>query len=340
MTDGIIPIYKEKGFTSFDVCAKVRGIIHQKKVGHTGTLDPMAEGVLPICVGSSTKLSEYIAGSKKEYIAEFILGFATDTLDVTGTVTDKDVNLLCGGYNKSDMKSPELSDGIVSEKVLSEFRGDIEQIPPMYSAIRHNGKHLYELAREGKTVERKPRTIKIYDIELLGKELISMYDAENISENVRETIGNVIVEKYCIRVECSKGTYIRTLIDDLGRALGSYACMGKLTRTFTGNIDISETIKLSELEKIFKDGNIDSVLIKPEVPFSDLGKVIIEEEYSKLLYNGNKIAEYMIKESDFDSFENISTARVYDSCGKFMGIYERKDDVLRIKVFLYDGSRV
>ena len=339
MIDGIIPIYKEKGFTSFDVCAKVRGIIHQKKVGHTGTLDPMAEGLLPVCVGSCTKLSDYIAGSKKEYVAELVIGFSTDTLDVTGNVDEKDVNLLGEGADSS-VKATELVNSERFENVLPEFTGDIEQIPPMYSAIRQNGKHLYELAREGKVVERKPRAVKIYGIELLDKEVVSLSEIQNISENVKETIGDIKVAKYSIKVQCSKGTYIRTLIDDIGRALGSFSCMSELTRTYTGNIDVSETIKLSELENIFKDGNIDSVLIKPDVPFSDIGKITIEEEFSKLLYNGNKIAEYMIKESDFDAFDNINMARVYDSHGAFIGIYERDGDILRTKVFLYDMNRV
>ena len=339
MIDGIIPIYKEKGFTSFDVCAKVRGIIHQKKVGHTGTLDPMAEGVLPVCVGSCTKLSDYIAGNKKEYVAELVIGFSTDTLDVTGNVDEKDVNLLGEGVDSS-VKATELVNSERFENVLPEFTGDIEQIPPMYSAIRQNGKHLYELAREGKVVERKPRAVKIYGIELLDKEVVSLSEIQNISENVKETIGDIKVAKYSIKVQCSKGTYIRTLIDDIGRALGSFSCMSELTRTYTGNIDVSETIKLSELENIFKDGNIDSVLIKPDVPFSDIGKITIEEEFSKLLYNGNKIAEYMIKESDFDAFDNINMARVYDSHGAFIGIYERDGDILRTRVFLYDMNRV
>ena len=281
----------------------------------------------------------YGAGSKKEYVAELVIGFSTDTLDVTGNVDEKDVNLLGEGVDSS-VKATELVNSERFENVLPEFTGDIEQIPPMYSAIRQNGKHLYELAREGKVVERKPRAVKIYGIELLDKEVVSLSEIQNISENVKETIGDIKVAKYSIKVQCSKGTYIRTLIDDIGRALGSFSCMSELTRTYTGNIDVSETIKLSELENIFKDGNIDSVLIKPDVPFSDIGKITIEEEFSKLLYNGNKIAEYMIKESDFDAFDNINMARVYDSHGAFIGIYERDGDILRTKVFLYDMNRV
>ena len=276
---------------------------------------------------------------RKEYVAELVIGFSTDTLDVTGNVDEKDVNLLGEGVDSS-VKATELVNSERFENVFPEFTGDIEQIPPMYSAIRQNGKHLYELAREEKVVERKPRAVKIYGIELLDKEVVSLSEIQNISENVKETIGDIKVAKYSIKVQCSKGTYIRTLIDDIGRALGSFSCMSELTRTYTGNIDVSETIKLSELENIFKDGNIDSVLIKPDVPFSDIGKITIEEEFSKLLYNGNKIAEYMIKESDFDAFDNINMARVYDSHGAFIGIYERDGDILRTKVFLYDMNRV
>ena len=296
-------------------------------------------GILMLIVPILATYCGYIAGSKKEYVAELVIGFSTDTLDVTGNVDEKDVNLLGEGVDSS-VKATELVNSERFENVLPEFTGDIEQIPPMYSAIRQNGKHLYELAREGKVVERKPRAVKIYGIELLDKEVVSLSEIQNISENVKETIGDIKVAKYSIKVQCSKGTYIRTLIDDIGRALGSFSCMSELTRTYTGNIDVSETIKLSELENIFKDGNIDSVLIKPDVPFSDIGKITIEEEFSKLLYNGNKIAEYMIKESDFDAFDNINMARVYDSHGAFIGIYERDGDILRTKVFLYDMNRV
>ena len=305
MLDGIINIYKEKGYTSHDVVAKLRRITGQKKIGHTGTLDPDAEGVLPVCLGKATKLCEYITDKDKEYIARVKLGVTTDTLDMSGNILSE--SKFTG--NVSDI-----------EKACESFSGDIMQIPPMYSAIKVGGKKLYELARNNIEIDRKPRAVHIYDIKA------SDYDSK--------------MGEFTLYAHVSKGTYIRTLIDDIGRALGSFSCMSELTRTYTGNIDVSETIKLSELENIFKDGNIDSVLIKPDVPFSDIGKITIEEEFSKLLYNGNKIAEYMIKESDFDAFDNINMARVYDSHGAFIGIYERDGDILRTKVFLYDMNRV
>lgn len=212
MTDGVIPVFKEKGYTSFDVVAKLRGILGIKKIGHTGTLDPMATGVLPVCVGKATKLVEHLTGSSKEYCAVMQLGLTTDTLDITGSITSK---------REVDCDEAEV------ERAVYSFEGSYMQLPPMYSAIKINGKRLYELAREGRTAERRPRLCHIHYIELTG---INMPYAS-------------------IRVGCSKGTYIRSLIDDIGSWLGCGAVMTELIRTRTSGFGIEDCYSLEEIEE-------------------------------------------------------------------------------------------
>ena len=194
MVNGIINVYKEKGYTSFDVVAKLRGIFKQKKIGHTGTLDPDAEGVLPVCLGKATKVCDLLTDKSKEYEAVLLLGKVTDTQDITGTVLEE--------------KDVKVTEEAVRETVLS-FVGDYMQIPPMYSALKVNGKKLCDLAREGKTVERQARPVKILTIDIL----------------------DVTLPRVRMRVHCSKGTYIRTLCQDIGEKLGCGGCMESLLRT-------------------------------------------------------------------------------------------------------------
>lgn len=204
MIHGIINVYKEKGFTSHDVVAKLRGIVGQKKIGHTGTLDPDATGVLPVCLGKATKLCDLLTDKNKTYEAVLLLGKTTDTQDITGEVLEE--------------KSTE---ALTEEKVreaIEGFIGDYEQIPPMYSALKVNGKKLYELAREGKVIERKARLVKILDIQILEIDL----------------------PKVRMEVSCSKGTYIRTLCHDIGEKLGCGGCMESLIRTRVSTFRIEE----------------------------------------------------------------------------------------------------
>ena len=210
MPNGIIIIDKPAGWTSMDVCAKLRGILHEKRVGHAGTLDPMATGVLPLLVGHATKAVTYCHGVKKVYEAVLLLGRVTDTQDTTGeTLEERAVTVTA-----DDMRA-----------ALPRFLGEIEQIPPMYSAIKVNGQKLYDLARQGKEVARKPRRITIYDLALT------------------EELGN---GQYALRVECSKGTYIRTLCHDLGQALGCGGCMAALRRTEASGFCIGEAVTLED----------------------------------------------------------------------------------------------
>ena len=188
MKSGIINVYKEAGYTSFDVVAKLRGILHIKKIGHTGTLDPDAVGVLPICIGKATKVCDMLTNTDKTYVATLLMGVSTDTYDISGTILDeKEVNV-----------TPEMV-----EKTIKSFIGEQDQIPPMYSAIKVNGKKLYELAREGKVIERKARRINIYNIEII----------------------DINLPRVKMRIDCSKGTYIRSLCNDIGEKLGCHGCM-------------------------------------------------------------------------------------------------------------------
>lgn len=284
---GVINIYKEKGYTSHDVVNIVRNSLGRIKTGHTGTLDPDAEGVLPVCIGKSTKLADYIAVDIKEYRAELTLGLTTTTEDISGDV-----------IAKSDVVSTqdEIFDAIKS------FVGDYNQKPPMYSAIKVNGKKLYELARQGKEIERKTRLIHIYSI-----------------DNIKSLGDN----KYEFTVLCSKGTYIRTLCSDIGAKLGCGGCMSELTRTRTGNFYLKDSIKINDFKAIASEGNIESILLRPE-QILNYPKLVISSKADKYLYNGNKINKlYATGDMDSDKF------MVYGSQNDLVGIYELIDDYLK-----------
>lgn len=212
MPDGIIIINKPKDWTSMDVCAKLRGVFREKRVGHAGTLDPMATGVLPVFVGQATKAIPFAEDGRKEYLASLRPGIVTDTQDTTGTVLSE---------VSPDLTAAEL------RALLPRFTGSLTQIPPMYSAVKVQGKRLYELARKGIEVERKPRQITVYELEMLG----------------RDAAGD-----WTLRVVCSKGTYIRTLCHDIGAALGCGACMSALTRTAASGFTLPEAVTPEEAQ--------------------------------------------------------------------------------------------
>lgn len=283
MYHGIINVYKEAGFTSHDVVAKLRGICKQKKIGHTGTLDPDAVGVLPVCLGSGTKLCDLLTDKTKEYVARFRLGITTDTQDISGTVlTTGEVTV-----------TPE-----EVQNVLSSFVGDLEQIPPMYSAIKVQGKKLYELAREGKEVERKPRPVTVYELELLKAEH----------------------PEYEIRVKCSKGTYIRTLCHDIGQVLSCGAVMTSLVRTRVGSFSIEEAKTLSELQELADTGSLHNIITPVEEMFRNLPAVTVPAEADKALQNGNQLKLSQIRERE--SVGDTASFRVYSYVNRFCGIYE------------------
>ena len=288
MINGIINVYKEKGFTSFDVVAKMRGIFHQKKIGHTGTLDPDAEGVLPVCLGKATRVCDLLTDKDKEYRAVLLLGQETDTQDITGQVLNT--------------ASVDVSEEQVKEVILS-FLGHYEQVPPMYSALKVNGEKLCDLARKGVTVERKARPVTIHDIKITRVELPEI-----------EMV-----------VSCSKGTYIRTLCHDIGKKLGCFGCMKSLLRTRVDRFLVEDSFRLSELENMVQQPQetwsfisaIDSV-------FLTYPSVTTKPEAMKLVVNGNRIPIDMIV--DFSLEKQQETLRLYDCNHKFIGIYTYVDE--------------
>lgn len=272
--NGIIVIDKPEGKTSHDMVYAMRRATGIKKIGHTGTLDPLATGVLPLCIGSATKAADMLTMSDKRYTAELVLGKTTDTQDVTGTVlTECEVNLT----------NEEI------ENAVKSFIGEIEQIPPMYSAIKQNGKKLYELARKGIEVERKPRKVKIHEINILG-------------------IGGANVK---IDVLCSKGTYIRTLCEDIGRKLGTGAYMNTLRRTQAGVFTIENSYTLEEIYKMAEEETLSSAVIPTDRMFPEYPQITLNEKQTKSITNGIRMT--------YKGQEN-QCYRLYDESGKFLCI--------------------
>lgn len=304
--DGIINVYKEKGYTSHDVVAKMRGILRMKKIGHTGTLDPEAEGVLPVCLGKGTRLCDMLTDKTKAYRAVLLLGRETDTQDTSGKTLSEHV-----------VENSEEMAQAVKETILS-FIGTYQQIPPMYSALKVNGKKLYELARAGKEVERQPRQVEIFQIH----------------------VEKIDLPRAVICVECSKGTYIRTLCYDIGRKLGCGGCMESLVRTRVGSFTAEKSLTLSEIERLKSQGELESYVLPVDRVFEDLPALIMKAEGTgdKLVCNGNPFEPTAAKvwQGKKDQLL-LSSARVYDSRGQFIGIYgydEKKKRYQPQKVFL------
>ncbi|MCL2350695.1 MAG: tRNA pseudouridine(55) synthase TruB [Defluviitaleaceae bacterium] len=286
-------IYKEADYTSSDVVQVVKKIT-KSKAGHTGTLDPMATGVLPICLGKATKIADYIMGGDKEYIAQVILGEATDTCDAYGAII--------GAAKMSPVRDEILA-------VLPQFSGEISQIPPMYSALKVGGKRLHDLARQGITIERNARQITIHSLEVLKWDLPS---------------------SFVIKVKCSKGTYIRTLCDDIGRALGGYAHMGKLLRTTSSNFTLETALTLDKLAK----GDLDKIVMPIEKALSGFPKVYIKESGAKLLANGNKLPLEHARYADNLQKDTLYTTFTHD--GNLAGIFRAESEILRPVTMLLD----
>ena len=286
MISGILNIKKEPGFTSHDVVAKLRGIVHQKKIGHTGTLDPDATGVLPVCLGKATKLCDIIGDWDKTYEAVLLLGRETDTEDTSGqTLKEREVTVT----------EEEIRDIILS------FQGSYDQIPPMYSALKVNGKKLYELAREGKVVERKARPVKILDIRIIEMDL----------PRVR------------MEVSCSKGTYIRTLCHDIGEQLGCGGCMESLIRTRVSAFQIKDAKTLEEIGALKQEGMLEEILVPIDEMFPLYPKITVKDDWKAFAKNGNPLDEKMLK--DADSQEEDRQVRLYEESGKFIAIYQWKE---------------
>lgn len=298
--EGILAVHKPAGWTSHDVVAKVRGIVRMKRIGHTGTLDPEVTGVLPLCLGRATRVVEYLQELPKEYHAVLRLGYSTDTEDITGSVIET-----------ADEVHVTKDEAI---EALQSFTGLISQIPPMYSAVKINGKRLYELAREGKTVERKSRTVTIHEIEMTD------FDAEGDYTDIS------------FRVLCSKGTYIRTLCVDIGRKLGLPSVMVKLERTVSAGIAEQQCLTLEQIEQFMKDGTLHTRLIPVDQAIHYLPQHTVSEEKTDAALQGQRLSSKAV-EPAVDSSEPI---RLYDIKGNFLGIYKRQEEtgaIVPVKVF-------
>lgn len=309
MINGIINVYKERGYTSHDVVAKLRGILRQKKIGHTGTLDPEAEGVLPVCLGKATRVCDMLTEKDKIYRAVLLLGQKTDTQDTTGTVLEtKEVSCTAEQVRT----------------VIENFVGTYAQIPPMYSALKVNGKKLCDLARAGVEVERKPREVTIFSI-----------DIEEID-----------LPRVKMTVHCSKGTYIRTLCEDIGEKLGCGGCMESLLRTKVAQFTLEDALRLAEIEKqvqtLRQQGAeelttelLEGVVARTDTVFEEYPRLSAKKGFEKMLYNGNAMQpEWLEGWNDSLLEEKI---RLYDRQERFIGIYQynsRYRDIRPIKIFM------
>lgn len=313
MIHGVLNVYKEKGFTSHDVVAKLRGITGQRKIGHTGTLDPDATGVLPVCLGRATKLCDMLTDKDKTYEAVLLLGKVTDTQDISGQVL-------------STMDTAHLQEKEV-QRTIEQFVGEYAQIPPMYSALKVNGRKLYELAREGKIVERKARLVRIHEIRILEMQL----------PRVR------------MEVTCSKGTYIRTLCQDIGERLGCGGCMEELVRTRVSRFKLEESMTLDEIRRLQEEGTLEKVLVPIDAMFDAYKKMFVKERWDSLAKNGNALPARAVvcacghkedpdmKEKADLGIEDQESVRLYDEAGQFIGIYrwqKEKKEYRIVKMFL------
>ncbi len=294
---GVLIIDKPSDWTSFDVVAKVRRITGTKKCGHCGTLDPMATGVMTVLLGGATKFSDLIPDSDKSYLAEIRLGTVTDTLDITGTVLEK---------NDFSISREEF------EKTAALFTGKIRQKPPMYSAVSVNGKRLYSLARRGIVIDRPEREVTVYGIKMISAE----------------------AEKgiYTLEIDCSSGTYIRTLADDIGRKLGCGAVLGSLRRVKANGFTINEAITLQELQNAAESDEIRSYIIETDLLFKDFPELTVTGPQAARFSNGGFLSVEKL------NICNVSELyRVYSPAGLFLGLGEMKDgENLRVKKLFFD----
>lgn len=305
MFNGVINIFKEQGFTSFDVVAKLRGILKQRKIGHTGTLDPGATGVLLVCLGNATKLCDLITDREKEYVVTFALGYTTDTLDSSGKI-----------LTKSD-RIPSTEEIL---QAIAKYSNDYMQIPPMYSALKVDGKKLVNLAREGIEIERKARLVQIHEVEVLHLSYPSVQ----------------------MRVRCGKGTYIRSLCDDIGRKLGCGATMTNLVRTMVSRFSLDTALTLHEVEQLVARGGLQEHILQSDRFFMHCPALYVKPFAEKYLYNGNKLELHFVSFPDHSSakildelseqfkssfakanerFDADACYRVYDRQNRFCGVY-------------------
>ena len=333
--DGIINVYKEKGYTSHDVVARLRGITKEKHIGHTGTLDPAAAGVLPMCLGAVTKACELLTEKGKEYETILLLGIETNTEDATGEIV-----------SSGDVSG--ITDDMIIEAVKS-FEGDISQVPPMFSATRINGQRYYDLARKGVEIDREAKQVHVSSIEVISditrcllshKEAFTPYPDTNLAKFAEEPDPeegrwhwenndirkdenkDIPVIRVALRIACEKGTYIRTICADIGRKLGCGGCMERLLRTRSGAFKIEDSHSLAELEEIFaktSSQEIQNVLLSADTCFMEYPALHCKEKYDSVLLNGN-----LMRMRHFKEYIEVADPinRVYDSHNDFKALYE------------------
>jgi len=302
MIDGILIIDKPAGFTSHDVVAKTRRILKTKRVGHTGTLDPFATGVLVALIGKATRLAQFLDKAEKEYLATIRFGFETDTGDRTGSP-------------KSKVQSPKPIGVAIVGAVLDDFRGEIEQMPPMYSAKKIEGKKLYEHARKGKTIDRKPIVVNINKLEIIGPEPPTVDGL---------TLG---LETVNFRVSCSAGTYIRTLAEDIGRKVGTGAHLAELRRTRAGKFALEQSLTLEQLEQL---DDKRTALIQMEQAVSHLPKFTLSDDRIEKTKNGLSTLAIDAKLNDGEAVQMV------DNAGNLIaiGFYNEAENIIQPKVVL------
>lgn len=313
MINGIINLYKEQGFTSHDAVARMRRILGQKKIGHTGTLDPDATGVLPLCLGRATRVAGMLTAEKKRYDATLLLGRSTDTQDAGG----KTLFALPEDALRARLAEAGAEDGI--KEVIASFLEAREQIPPMYAAIRHEGRHLYELAREGISVERKPRPVRFYEIE----------------------VQEIALPRVRFSVLCSRGTYIRTLCHDIGETLAVGGCMERLVRTQVGPFLLADAKSLREVEEAAAEGRLLEWITPVDRLFLEHPARVLRAEAERYAYNGCQLTPEnftQLSERDTDVCAASGTCRVYDAGGAFVGLYRvsKENGMLIPKKLFFD----
>jgi tRNA pseudouridine55 synthase len=284
--EGILPVFKPTNYTSHDVVAKLRRILGLKRIGHTGTLDPLVTGVLPICLGRATRVAEYVQDLPKEYEAQLTIGFSTDTEDISGNIIEK-----------IDPQRLIVDDKKI-QNALEKHTGKISQIPPMYSAVKVNGQKLYQLARAGVMIERPSRMVEIYRLEFLQR-----------------TVNDEGYPVISFRVLCSKGTYIRTLCADIGKSLGFPAVMSNLVRTSSGGFSLAEAVHLEDIERLHQSGELHSLLLAADRAINHFPDFIFDELKSRQLRCGVSVNDFAINQ-----LLNGDIVRAYDQRGTFIGL--------------------
>ncbi len=308
--EGVLPLWKDAGMTSHDCVARTRKLLKMKRIGHTGTLDPDVSGVLPLCLGRATRIVEYLQDLPKVYDAELTIGYATDTEDASGAITERADHV-------------RLTDEQI-KAAIRQFVGTIEQTPPMYSAVKIAGRRLYDIAREGQVIERPSRKVTIYSIDIRSIDLDGIYP------------------KVAMKVVCSKGTYIRTLCTDIGRSLGLPAVMSALIRTGSGSIPKERCVTLLEVERHVRESTLSSVIVPVSDALDHLAAGVISDNAMRPALQGRKLYAAAVQLSNASDSSASGLVRLFgndpDACvRRFVGLYrtdEESGDFIPQKLFL------